>query len=118
MRGYDVVTSDDRVVGRVADIRNGFLIVVSGRLRKSRHPVPREFVHAVDEAAKVFVTAPRRVLRDAPRVDKHGNFDRASAAGHFGLGEPYLQPPTEGEGESLLHDPARGADRDSIARNA
>jgi hypothetical protein len=117
MRGYDVVTSDDRGVGRVVDVRNGFLIVVSGRLRKSRHPVPREFVHAVDEAAKVFVTVPRRVLSSAPRVDKHGNFDRASAAGHFGLGEPYLQPPTEGGSESLLHDPARGADRDSISQN-
>jgi hypothetical protein len=39
----------------------------------------------------VFVTVPRRVLRDAPRVDKHGNLDGASAAGHFGLAEPYLQ---------------------------
>lgn len=115
MRGYDVVTSDDRVVGRVVDVRNGFLIVESGRLRKSRHPVPREFVHAVDEAAKVFVTVPRRVLMDAPHVDKHGNFDQASAAGHFGLVESYLQPPTEGEGESLAHEPAWGADRDSIA---
>jgi hypothetical protein len=36
-------------------------------------------------------------------VDKHGNFDRASAAGHSGLAEPYLQLPTEGEGESLAH---------------
>lgn len=115
MRGYDVVTSDDRVVGRVVDVRNGFLIVESGRLHKSRHPVPREFVHAVDEAAKAFVTVPRRVLMDAPRVDKHGHFDQASAAAHFGLAEFYLQPPTEGEGESLAHDPAWGADRDSIA---
>ncbi len=68
MRGYDVLTSDDRAVGRVIDVQNGFLIVESGRLRKSRHPIPREFVHAVDEAAKVVVTVPRRVLMDAPRV--------------------------------------------------
>ena len=74
MRGaIDVVTSDDRVVGRVADVRDGFLIVESGRLRKSRHPMPREFVHAVDEAAKVVVTVPRRMLMDAPRVDGRGN---------------------------------------------
>ena len=87
MRGYDVLTSDDRAVGRVIDVQNGFLIIESGRLRKSRHPIPREFVHAVDEAAKVVVTVPRRVLMDAPRVDGRGNFDRASAAGHFGLAE-------------------------------
>jgi hypothetical protein len=115
MRGYDVVTSDDRVVGRVIDVRNGFLIVESGRIRRSRRPVPREFVHAVDEAAKAFVTVPRRVLMDAPKVDKQGKFDRAAAAAHFGLAESYLQPPTEGEGESLAHDPAWGSDRDSIA---
>jgi len=113
MRGYDVVTSDDRVVGRVIDVRNGFLIVESGRLRRSRRPVPREFVHAVDEAAKAFVTVPRRVLMDAPKVDKQGKFDRAAAAAHFGLAESYLQPPTEGE--SFAHDPAWGSDRDSIA---
>jgi hypothetical protein len=115
VRGYEVVTSDDRVVGTVLDVRNGFLIVESGGLRKSRHPVPREFVHVVDEAAKAFVTVPRRILMDAPKVDKRGNFDRAAAARHFGLAESYLQPPTEGEGESLAHDPAWGADRDSIS---
>ena len=114
MRGYEVVSSDDRVVGTVMGVRDGFLIVESGRLRKSRRPVPREFVHVVDEAAKAFVTVPRRVLTDAPRVDREGNFDRAEAAGHFGLAESYLQPPTGGEGTSLP-DPAWGADRDSIA---
>jgi hypothetical protein len=114
VRGYEVVTSDDRVVGRVMDVRHGFLIVESGRLRKSRHPVPREFVHVVDEAAKAFVTVPRRILMDAPKADKNGEFDRSTAARHFGLAESYLQPPTAGKGESLPTDPAWGADRDSI----
>jgi len=115
VRGYEVVTSDDRVVGKVMDVRHGFLIVESGRVRKSRHPVPREFVHVVDEAAKVFVTVPRRILMDAPRADKNGEFDRSEAARHFGLAESYRHPPTAGEGESLPHEPALGADRDSIA---
>ena len=98
MRGYDVVTSDDRIVGRVMDVRHGFLIVESGRLRKTRHPVPREFVHVVDEAAKAFVTVPRRILMDAPKADKNGEFDTSAAARHFGLAESYLQPPAAGEG--------------------
>src|SRR5262245_51112266 len=72
VRGYEVVTSDDRVVGHVVDVRHGFLVVESGRIHKSRHPVPREFVHVVDEAAKAFVTVPRRILMDAPKVDKDG----------------------------------------------
>src|SRR5436190_22084523 len=93
MRGYEVVTSDDCVVGEVMDVRHGFLIVQSGRLRKSRHPVPREFVHPVDEAAKAFVTVPRRMLMDAPKADRNGEFDRAEAARHFGLAEPHLEAP-------------------------
>ena len=115
MRGYEVVTSDDRVVGKVLYLRHGFLIVESGRVRKTRHPVPREFVHVVDEAAKAFVTVPRRILMDAPKADRNGHFDRSEAARHFGLAESYLQPPAAGEGEALPHDPAWGADRDSIA---
>jgi hypothetical protein len=115
MRGYEVVTSDDRVVGRVADVRDGYLIVESGRLRKTLRPVPREFVHAVDEAAKAFVTVPRRVLMDAPELDRHGNFDRRAAARHFGLAESYIQAPTEGRGDTLGHDPAWGPDRDAAA---
>src|SRR5262245_43804448 len=110
MRGYQVVTSDDRAVGHVSDVRDGYLIVESGWLRKSRHPVPREFVHAVDEAAKAFVTVPKRVLMDAPEVDRKGYFDRRAAARHFGLAELYRQPPTGGAGDSLGHDPAWGPD--------
>ncbi len=97
MRGYEVVTSDDRVVGYVADVRQGFLVVESGRIHKTRHPVPREFVHVVDEAAKAFVTVPRRILMDAPKVDKSGDFDRIEAARHYGLAEPYLHQPTASE---------------------
>ena len=97
MRGYEVVTSDDRVVGHVADVRQGFLVVESGRIHKTRHPVPREFVHVVDEAAKAFVTVPRRILMDAPKVDKSGDFDRIEAARHYGLAEPYLHRPTAPE---------------------
>ena len=91
MRGYEVVTSDDRVVGRVMDVRHGFLVVESGRIHKSRRPVPREFVHVVDEAAKAFGTVPRRIMMTAPRAGKDGDFDRGEATRHYGL-ESYVQP--------------------------
>lgn len=93
MRGYEVVTSDERVVGRVVDVQEGFLIVKSGRLRKSRHPVPREFVHAADEVSRAVVTVPKSILMDAPKVDRHGGFDRAETARHYGLAESYLEAP-------------------------
>jgi hypothetical protein len=78
-------------MGRVAEVKDGYLIVESGRLRKLRRPVPREFVHVVDGAAKAFVTVPRRVLQDAPEVDRQGNFDLQKAALHYGLAEAYEQ---------------------------
>jgi hypothetical protein len=109
MRGFEVVTSDDRLVGHIADTRDGYLIVESGHLRKVRHPVPREFVHVVDEAAKAFVTVPRRVVMDAPEVDRKGFFDRRKAARHYGLAESYVAPTAEGRGETLGHDPAWGS---------
>jgi hypothetical protein len=115
MRGYEVVTSDDRRVGHVVDVRDGYLIVESGHMRKSRHPVPREFVHIVDEAAKAFVTVPRRVLMDAPHVDRKGQFDHQKAAFHFGLAESFSEPPSGGQGELLGHDPAYGAEADSLS---
>lgn len=115
MRGYEVVTSDERTVGRVTDVRNGYLIVESGHLRRSRRPVPREFAHAVDEAEKVFVTVPRRVLREAPEVDRQGGFDLREAARHFGLAASYLEPPSNGLGELLPHDSVWSTDRDAIA---
>jgi hypothetical protein len=115
MRGYEVVTSDDRRVGHVVDVRDGYLIVESGHMRKSRHPVPREFVHIVDEAAKAFVTVPRRVLMDAPDVDRKGNFDHRKAAFHFGLADSFAELPSGGQGESLGHDPTYGAEADSLA---
>jgi hypothetical protein len=114
MRGFDVVTSDDRVVGRVADMRDGYLIVESGHLRKARHPVPREFVHAVDQAAKAFVTVPRRVLMDSPEVDRKGFFDRRKAARHYGLAESYIVPTTDARGETLGHDPAWVSERGGV----
>jgi hypothetical protein len=85
MRGYDVVTSGDRTIGTVVDVREGFLIVESDDVLGQRRPVPQEFVHAVDSAAKAFVTVPRRILQGAPIVDRLGNFDRDRAARWFGL---------------------------------
>jgi hypothetical protein len=116
VRGYEVVASDDRRMGRVVDVRHGYLVVESGWPRKLRRPVPREFVHVVDEAARAFVTVPRRILREAPHVDRQGNFDLEEAARHYGLTAAHAQAPTAGLGEPLPHDPAYGADRDSSGR--
>ncbi len=74
------------------DVNDRYVVVESGRLWRSRRPIPREFAHAVDEAETVFVTVPRRLLRDAPTVDRRGRFDEERAARHFGLAHVQAPP--------------------------
>ncbi len=90
VRGYEVVTSDRRRVGRVADVVDGFLLVASGWLGRSRRLIPREFVHAVDDTRTVLVTVPRRVLDHAPKVGRRGRADTGEAARYYGLAASYL----------------------------
>ncbi|HKP17950.1 MAG TPA: hypothetical protein VJT84_05675 [Gaiellaceae bacterium] len=85
MKGYEVVTSDEHTIGRVAETLDGFLVVELGRFWKLRRPVPKEFAHAVDDERKIVVTVPKAVLRDAPRVRRDGTFDVDEAARHYGL---------------------------------
>jgi hypothetical protein len=86
VKGYDVVTSDGRKIGRVTDALDGFLVVQIGGVLRSRRPLPREFAHAADDERKVVVTVPKAVLADAPRVQRNGTFDVAAAARHYGVG--------------------------------
>ena len=90
MRGYDVVTSDDRVVGTGRRRAGRLPDRGVGPVRKSRHPVPREFVHAVDGAAKAFVTVPAR-------ADGRAQGGQAARPGPGSQAlrpaESYLQPP-------------------------
>ena len=48
MDGQDVLTSDDHKLGTVVAEREGFVILESGHLFKSRHAVPTEFLHEHD----------------------------------------------------------------------
>jgi hypothetical protein len=84
VRGYQVVTSDDRTVGRVADVQEEYVVVESGLLHR-RKPVPKEFVHLRNGDKKVFVTVQKSVLDDAPRVRRDGSFDVDEADRHYGL---------------------------------
>jgi hypothetical protein len=86
VKGYDVVTSDGRKIGRVTDTLDDFVVVEIGRVLRSRRPLPREFAHATDGERKVVVTVPKVVLEDAPRVHRNGTFDVDAAARHYGVG--------------------------------
>jgi hypothetical protein len=83
MEGYDVVTVDEHKIGKVVGESGEFLIVEQGVLRKSKHPLPREFAYIDDAEQQVRVTVPKAILADSPKID--GDFDEREAAEHYGL---------------------------------
>ena len=109
MEGYDVVTSDDRKIGKVVGTRDGHLIVELGTLFKSRHAVPETFGHANDEERIVRVTVPREIVSDSPKVDDD-TWDTQAIAQHYGLAEGEAAPETEGYGELDPDETSRSAE--------
>jgi len=104
VKGYTVITSDERKAGHVVDEQGIYLIVEHGMLRKQRNPLPRAFAHADEREQVVRATVPSGMLRDAP-----GLADEAAVARHYGLAGPDPDPPTHGLGDVLPDDPARPA---------
>lgn len=94
MEGYDVVTTDDSKVGKVVAVEGDFLIIESGHVLKSRHPVPMEFAHVDDAEELVRITVPKEVLHEAPKVEDA--LDEHEAAKFYGLTEIFTEP-DEGE---------------------
>lgn len=113
MNGYEVIGSDDAKVGEVVGVEDDLLIVERGRLRKSRHAVPKAFAHADDREQVVRLSVSKELVEDSPAVGDDG-LDRKAVARHFGLAEGYEAPETEGYGELRPDDPALGAEADSL----
>lgn len=114
MEGYDVVTSDDCKFGRVVDVRDGHVIVEHGTLRKARHAIPETFATADESAHVVHLTVSKDIVDASPKVDGD-SLDTQAIAEHYGLAESTAAPATEGYGDVLPDDPARGADQEAIA---
>jgi hypothetical protein len=107
MKGYAVVTTADERLGSVVGIEGDFLIVESGRLRKTRHALPKAFAHPVDADQLVRVTVSKTLVAESPKV---GNgLDERAVARHYGLAAGYGHPETEGDGVILPDDPAESA---------
>ena len=85
MEGYEVVTSDGRNVGRVAEVRGENVIVEHGLLRKKRHAIPSAFVHTDDDERVVRLTVSRELVEPAAHelgsVELLGRIDPAACEG-------------------------------------
>lgn len=106
MEGYEVHTMDDEKAGKVVGVTDDYLIVEHGVLFKSRHAVPRQFVH-VDEAQNaVRLSVPKNIVEDSPKLDEDDSIDSEAVAQHYGLAKGYAAPDTEGDGIVDPGDPA------------
>ena len=101
MEGTDVVTYDEEKLGTVLEQRDDFVIIESGHVFKSKHAIPRDFVHEQDGV--LVATVAKDVVMDSPKID-NGTFDAAAIRRHYGLDVPY-----EAEGEQQEIDERREA---------
>jgi hypothetical protein len=92
MEGIDVVTYDEDKLGTVLEQRDDFVIIESGHVFKSKHAIPRDFVHEQDGV--LVATVAKDVVMDSPKLE-NGTFDAEAIRRHYGLDVPYESEPTE-----------------------
>lgn len=113
MEGYEVITSDARKAGRVAEVKGDNLIIEHGLLFKSRHAVPKVLAHADESEQVVRLSVSSELVQNSPKVD-NGHVDQQAVAQHYGLAAGEPAPETKGYGELTPDDPARSAEQEEL----
>jgi hypothetical protein len=90
MEHQSVVTSDDQKLGSVVAERDGCVIIETGHVFKTKHAIPREFLHEVDGTLRATVT--KDVVADSPKVDLE-SWDCSTVRLHYGLDGPFQVDP-------------------------
>ena len=62
MEGYEVITSDDRKAGRVAEVKGDNLIIEHGLLLKTRRAVPKVLAHTDESEQTVRLSVSASLL--------------------------------------------------------
>jgi hypothetical protein len=89
-----VVTSDDHKLGTVIDERDRCVIIETGHVFKTKHAIPREFLHEVEGELRATVT--KDVVDDSPKIDLD-EWDCSVVRLHYGLDGPFeVDPDPEG----------------------
>ena len=113
MEGYDVITSDEHKLGHVVGTIGDNVVIEHGTLRKTKHAVPKTFVHPDDDAQVVRLTLSKEFVEESPKL-KSDEPDERAIAEHYGLAEGYEEPETLGDGELLRDDPAWSAEEQEL----
>jgi hypothetical protein len=90
MEGRTVVTSDDQKLGPVVAEPDGFVIVESGHMFKSRHAIPTDFLHEHEDVVRA--TVGKDVVQDSPKIDGD-TVDEYAVKMHYGLIEVKVVDP-------------------------
>ena len=67
MEGRQVVTSDEERLGTVLAERDDCVIVETGHIFKTKHAIPRDFLH--EQEGVLHATVTKHVVSDSPKVD-------------------------------------------------
>jgi hypothetical protein len=113
MEGYEVITSDEKNLGEVVDVKGENLIVERGLLRKSRHAIPKVFAEEDTSEKVVRLTVSEELVDNSPKLEDD-EVDERAVAEHYGLAAGDPAPETQGYGELRPDDPARTAEDDQV----
>jgi hypothetical protein len=86
--GRQVVTSDAEGLGTVVAERDGCVIVETGHIFKTKHAIPRDFLHEEGDGT-LHATLSKDVISDSPKVDVD-DFDHQAIRRHYGLEVDFL----------------------------
>jgi hypothetical protein len=90
MEGQIVFTSDDHKLGSVIAERDSCVIIATGHVFKTKHAIPREFIHEIGGELRATVT--KDVVDDSPKVDLE-HWDCSVIRLHYGLDGPFEVDP-------------------------
>lgn len=113
MEGYEVISSDEKALGEVVEVKGDHLIVERGLLRKGRHAIPKAFAEENPSEHVVRLTVSQALVDASPKLDD-GQVDERAVAEHYGLAAGDPAPDTEGYGELRPDDPARSAEEQEL----
>ena len=90
MDGQTVVGSDDHKLGTVVAERDNCVIIESGHVFKSKHAIPREFLHETGGELRATVT--KEVVDGSPKIDLE-RWDCSEVRLAYGLDGPLRSIP-------------------------
>jgi hypothetical protein len=113
MAGETVVTSDDQKLGTIVAERDNCVIVETGHVFKTKHAIPREFLHEVDGTLRATVT--KDIIDDSPKVDLE-NWDCSAVRLAYGLDGPFEVDPDPDGPENAETDAIRAGSKPAPAQ--